>query len=220
MNIVITEVDEFMRPYVKAAVSGVDGGADTAVMLSSCEIYDAAGAVDTSSAWYGKEQEFIRQNAGRPHVILRAAPIVGTGMHGFVRSLAEDIWRGTFFHFPGNESRLSVVHAVDVAAALVALSALHFASPATTIYDMTDGVNPTLHDLAEALAFRMDNKRISNLSTGPQQWFGRMAYGKKKYASYTTDRIFDGSRLREAINVPPVDVCQYLRTHTYDECSL
>jgi len=228
MQITTSPQDSFILPYLKAAASDSEEDSVTPVLLSSTEIYipaygrelDETSSVDTTSPWYELEQKFIHANTGHPHVIVRAAPIVGTGMRGFVRSLAEDIWRGTFFHFPDNGSRLSVVHAVDVASVLARLSSMHYASATTTVYNITDGVNPTLHDLAESLAFRMDNKRISTLSTRPQQWLGRMLYGKKKYAAYTTERLFNSTKLREATGIQGTDVCLYLRTHIYDECSL
>ena len=229
MSIIISQQHSFMQPYLREASKGhADEAEQTPVLLSSTDIYipthdritDENGELDTSSPWFGLEQEFIRTHQGEAHVILRAAPVVGTGMQGFVRRLAEDIHRGTFLHFPGNECRISVVHAVDVAASLVALSSLRFASGSTNVYNISDGADPTLHDLAEALAYRMDNKRISTLSTKPQQWLGRVIYGQSKYAMYTTDRRYSSRRLRETIAQEPINVCEYLHTHIYDECSL
>ena len=229
MSIIINQQHSFMQPYLRAATKGnAEPSHHTPVLLSSTDIYlpspdritDENGTVDQNSKWFEIEQEFIQSHKGEAIAILRAAPIVGTGMQGFVRRLAEEIHRGTFLHFPGNECRISVVHAVDVAASLVELSSIRFAAGSTSIYNISDGVDPTIHDLAEALAFRMNNKRISTLSTKPQQWLGRMVYGSKKYGMYTTDRRYSSLRLRETIKQKPVDVCEYLHNHIYDECSL
>ena len=100
---------------------------------------------DDKSPWVKLEEEFSAKASasGTPAYILRCAPIVGTGMTGSVRRLAESIYRGVFFHFPGNEARKSIVHATDVARAarFIADNTL-----APRIYNLTDGADPTLHD--------------------------------------------------------------------------
>lgn len=220
------EALDFLSPYLKAA--GYDpAAAVTPVMISSTEIYrpaagqwlDEEAPVDESSPWHEAERRFMADNEGRACVIVRCAPIVGTGMTGAVRRLAEDIWRGTFFHFPGNEARISVVHAVDVAAAVKELSERRF-DGGVHIFNLSDTIDPLFHDLAEALAFRMDNKRISTLSTRPQQWLGRVLYGRRKYESYTCPQLVRAVKIREYLSSEPTDECAYLRTHAYDENSL
>ena len=52
------------------------------------------------------------------------------------------------------------------------------------------------------------------------QWFGRIVYGKSKYALYTTSRTFSCEVLCDDIAFRPTPVCEYLRTHVYDENSL
>lgn len=238
--ILIDKGFEFIRPYVQAALpAGTivhttfagEGASDVAVMLSSTDIYSPGAEVvlagetaptAADSTWAAAERDFLAsaKAAGLRAVILRCAPVVGTGMQGFVRNLASDIWRGIFFHFPGNETRVSVVHATDVAAVINRVYAGACGeSTEPVVYNLTDGANPTLHDLAEALAFRMDEKRISNLSTRPQQMIARLLYGPK-YRLWTTERTFDGSAACRALDFTPTPVCEYLRTHVYDENSL
>lgn len=140
-------------------------------------------------------------------------------MTGAVRSLAAEVNQGLFYHFPGNETRMSVVHGTDVANIVAALFNAKALPEGTLYYNVTDGCDPTVHDLAEALAFRMNEKRISTLSTRPQQIIGKIIFGKR-YRRWTTERTFDGSALRRALAVEPIDVCNYLRTHVYDDNSL
>ena len=109
-----------------------------------------------------------------------------------------------------------MVHATDVAAAIAHIHAGALNGSGTAVFNLTDGANPTLHDLAEALAFRMDEKRISNLSTRPQQLIARFLYGDK-YRRWTTERTFDGSAACRALSLTPTPVCDYLRTHVYDQ---
>lgn len=206
----ITDIDlrvpaslEFVKPYVEAAIKPLEGAATPVIVLRSL---DPRCAGDDGPVPDGA-------------VVLKLPTVIGTGMTGFGQHLARSIWRGTFFHFPGNEMRLSVVHAVDVgrAVALLCTRPPHEGAE----YTLTDGVDPTLHDLAEAIAYRLRNKRISNLSTRPQQWMGRIAYGRRRYEEYTTSRCVDGSAfVADYPEFVPTDVCTYLRTHVYDDSSL
>lgn len=239
----------FVLPYITAAVPecGVyslslpdgtltplnrkaDGEPALYIMVSSTDVYGDGPAenvaedarTDSSSVWFRYEKEFTDFARGRGHVpvILRCADIVGTGMTGFPRHLVETIWRGTFFHFPGNEARRSVVHAVDTGRIVRQLVAGGLPHGDTLTYNVTDGTDPTIHDFAEALAFRLSNKRISTLSTGPQQWIGRRLYGSRKFGLYTTTRTFCSDKIRLELAFRPTDTCEYLRTHQYDENSL
>ena len=231
MNIYVhTPGREFLWPYIKKAASAHTltdnaGEADVAIMVSSTDIYTpgelllAAESTPTNpdSAWIGHESAFAAGCENCRTVILRCPNVIGTAMTGFPRELAESIFRGTFFHFKGNEARVGAVHAADVAAAIAALAEM---PTAEGIYNISDGENPKLHDLAEAIAVRMTNKRISTLSTKGQLWLGRLIYGKKRYRAYTTSRTFDCSRLCRTIDYRPTPTTEYLRTHVYDENSL
>lgn len=249
-NIAIFAPDRpFVIPYITAALpacgvwslalpSGVltaenkaaDGTPEAVIMISSTDIYgpgakdhaDETAAVDPASKWCGYEKQ-VRAYAeakGTGAMIIRCADLVCTGMQDFPRHLAQAIWRGTFFHFPGNEARRSVCHAVDLGRIARAVADGGLPAGQMPVYNLSDGTDPTIHDLAEALAFRMREKRISNLSTGPQRWFARLLYGKEKYARYTTSRTFDAARLALDLAFTPTVVTDYLRTHTYDENSL
>ena len=238
LSLHINDDNRFVLPYISRTLPGVkieepgsDSATDFAIMLSSADIYGAGSlcnaaetdAIDTNSPHCAAEKAFAEWAAATnvPAVILRCADIIGTGMTGFPRELANAIWRGTFFHFPGNEAQRSAIHASDLAAIVAALAEANAGGDAKTeIYNVADGSDPTVHALAEALAFRMSNKRISTLSTRPQQWFGRVVYGKKKYAAYTTSRTVSTARLAAAIAYSTTPVCEYLRTHNYDESSL
>lgn len=226
--------NEFLLPYIKEELKGVKITevieAAPAIMISSCDIYgegtkemcDESSPTEAQSQWQTLENGFTAQcsRTGAPHVILRCADIIGTGMNGFARSLANDIWRGTFLHFPGNEARRSVVHASDIGRIVHTIASEGMPASGTRIFNVSDGTDPTIHDIAEALAFRMANKRISTLSTRPQQIIARLLYGKKKMAAYTTTRTFSSARLAQELNFRATDTCRYMRTHIYDENSL
>ena len=214
--------NEFLKPYMAREFAGFEG--NFALMVSSTDIYepDPEGILNedaplrTDSGWKKLEDDFLKEYP--QGYILRTASIIGTGMTCAMRRLTEEIYRGRFFHFPDNDARKSVVHASDIARA-----ALLLANGANRtdrhIFNISDDCDPTLHDIAEAIAYRLANKRISTLSTKPQQWFGRKFYGER-YKYYTTTERVSCEALKAAIGFTPVPVCEYLRTHVYDENSL
>lgn len=222
---------EFLDPYLKhtpGIADRVDNAADAdrCIMISSTDIYQAEegsligedAPTDRASVWAAREKAFLEDCADKPAVILRCADIIGTGMTGWPRELAERIWKGTLMHFAGNEARVSVVHATDVAAATAALASAETAPQG--VFNVTDGDNPTFHDLVDSLAFRMKDKHVSTLSTKGQLWFGRLFYGRRLYRRFTLERTFDCGPLCRIIDYRPTPVTEYLRTHIYDESSL
>lgn len=220
----------FVMPYIERElpdVEFVDGAAaaDLAVMLSHVDVYGVTEGDGTDesaplqNAALRSDEEDFRRRAGEKGVIVRTADVIGTGMNGFPMALAREIASGRFFHFPGNEARRSVVHASDVAR-FIALLVSRNGSTAHREYNLTDMSDPTVHDIAEALAFRMNNKRISTLSTRPQQWLGRVWYGRTLYALYTTTVTYSAERVKEEFGFQPVPVTTYVHTHVYDHNSL
>lgn len=200
------------------------------IMISSTDIYGDGPMENiteetrtcSDSEWSEYEKDFrdYVDGQGGKAVILRCADIVATGMTGFPRTLAEAVWRGTFFHFPGNEARRSMIHATDIGRIVRTLATAGIPAGNVLTYNVTDGSDPTIHDIAEALAYRMANKRISTLSTRPQQWIGRQVYGARRYSLYTTTRTFSSEKLKLDMAFHATDTCEYLRTHVYDENSL
>ena len=221
----------FVVPYIQRELPEVElttqpEEADVAVMLSHVDIYGLTEGemLDETarlrdSRWHEREEQFRNLPFKCAVVILRLADVIGTGMVGFPMDLAKSIASGRFFHFPGNNACRSVIHTSDVARAVAAVVTDRNAE-ISGVYNLTDMVNPTIHDIAETLAFRMDNKRISTLSTGPQQWMGRKWYGRRLYALYTSTITFDGSKFCDKFSFTPVPVTEYVRTHVYDHNSL
>ena len=100
-TIYITSPNEFLRPYIEQETGKTEPA--FSVMVSSTYIYspdrDAIinedGPIDKNSPWAQYENEFLK--AHPDGIILRAAPIVGTGMTGKIRRLAEEIYKARFF---------------------------------------------------------------------------------------------------------------------------
>lgn len=144
--------------------------------------------------------------------VIEVPDIVATGMEGLPRRLAEDVASGRFFairdfHYP----RVRVVHATDVAAA--ARLAAERGEPGRWTLD--DGENPALDILADALAFRIKGKRLFAL---PRRWAMFLGIGRAwRRLAYIPA---EGPRFDETFGFKPTPVCEYLRTHVYDENSL
>lgn len=141
---------------------------------------------------------------------LHCPAIVGTGMNGKPWTLACAIAGGRLYHVAGNEARMSVIHATDVAEA-VALALDDSGS-----YTLTDLANPTVTQLSEALSRRIDNRRIYTL----KPFWAKMLMPRSLYTAVTTDAVSDGSEFAEKFNFKPSPVTTYLTTHVYDDESL
>lgn len=162
----------------------------------------------------------------RATTTLMLPAVVGTGMGGDLGRMAAMIHRGTYFHVRGDEARLSVIHATDVGKA-VGIALLNPSLEGT--YYISDGINPTWHDLAEALAYRMGQKRIYSLTLKHWQrmahWADRLKlsqFGTRQLKLITTDAIVDTNlwTIDAGEAWHPADTTEYLRTHVYDENSL
>lgn len=153
--------------------------------------------------------------------ILRAPDIVGTGMKGRLRQLVNSIYRGNYHHIDDETARMSVVHATDVARAAVMLRGVN------GLFNITDGADPSRHDLVEALAVRINNKRVYTLRAKRARIIARVCdfipvfgFNSKSLAERYRTLTFDNSRLCRTIEFHPSPVVDYLKTHNYDENSL
>lgn len=149
--------------------------------------------------------------------IVRLPAVVGTGMKGQLEDMVKRIWRGTYHHVEGCEARMSVVHATDVARAAVDLAS----HPG--IYNLTDGVNPTRHDFAEALSSRLRNKKIMTLRQNRARRWARIndfipgtTFTSSHLRTITTSLTFSADKAIATLGWKPQSVVEYLTTHDYD----
>lgn len=219
---------EFVLPYISRQL-GDDyvftdkmSEADHALMLSTCDVYaktaneviSETDAVAKDSDAARRENVFIADcdKHGLTHIILRCPVIVCTGMNGLARTLVEAIARNRFYHVEGREAhQLSVVHAVDIAAA----AALTYGR--TGVYNVTDGDDPDIDTLADALASRLNNKRVLKFKN---LWWLRPFFNHKLDHTLLATRRYSCEALRTDYGFTPNSVTNYLLTHNYDENSL
>lgn len=206
------------------------------VFVSSVQVYGKEegedydeSTVPAPTTEYGKSkynaEQFLVEWCEKHSVklsIIRPPLIIGTRMKGSVRSMVNGIYRGYYFHIGGNEARRSVVHATNVSAVAKKISSVG------GVYNVCDGVSPTVHDLAEALAYRMGNKRIYTISMKKAKFFAKIGDLLGSVAPVSTEKLthltktltFNGDAITKVIDWKPNSVTEYLRTHNYDENSL
>lgn len=145
-----------------------------------------------------------------PVAVLVCPSIVCTAMRGLPMRIARAISRGTFALVRGSEARISVVHGSDVARAAAR------AAGTQGTYVLTDGADPTIAELAQALAHRLGDKRLITIS--PR--LARIWYGRQLFGLLTTDHCQPSTFAEVFPDFKPEIVTQYLRTHVYDQESL
>lgn len=173
---------------------------------------------------------------GAACTILRPADVVGTGMEGFTGRLARDVNNGSYMHVKGNEAQRSIVHAIDVAKAVRAvaekagdcgegLTGTEVAQGIEGVYNLTDRSGATIEQLADAIAYRLGNKRI--FTTGLKAakalallgdiTLGALPWSRKKLKARTTTLTFNSFAISKHTTWEPMSVTEYLKTHKYSE---
>lgn len=129
------------------------------IFISSYEVYsaDAGEGVDEnrplwatskvgqSKALAEKKIEEWCSERGVTLTIVRPAILFGTGVKGRMLNLFNDAVSGRYIHIRGNDARLSVVTALDVARFI---KRIHTTGGT---FNVADGFNPKLIDLVEAM---------------------------------------------------------------------
>lgn len=224
---------EFLLPYFRRRLPEYDVTAsmedatgrtpELAVMVSSTDIYNVKSGIGhteqtplpASSPWREKENAWSQWCADNslPVTVVRCPEVIGTGMHGLAMRLARGIARGTLLHIRGNQGLISLIHAVDVAAL-----AIRPELQGHTV-NLTDGTETSMDSLIDALAFRLDNKRVLTIKW-PQ--IARAIYGAEFYEDLTRSLTFSNALSLDLLGSSAVlhPVTEYLRTHVYDEDSL
>lgn len=161
---------------------------------------------------------------GAACTILRPADVVGTGMEGFTGRLARDVNNGSYMHVKGNEAQRSIVHAIDVAKAVRAVSDKQD-SIIEGIYNLTDRSGATIEQLADAIAYRLGNKRLFSIGLKTAKalallgdlTFGALPWARKKLKARTTTLTFNSFAISKHTAWEPMSATEYLKTHKYSE---
>lgn len=163
----------------------------------------------------GKQMAILQPGQATPTdfegLIIRTGHIVGTGMTGLPMRMAAAIKRSLYHHIKESEARISVIHALDVARLTRLLASIE------SEVNVTDGIDPTMHDFAEALSRRLNHKRIDTL-TQRKAWWVHLATPLIGGLSHQ-----DLHKVQEGWTMPtqkiegftPINVVDYLNNHQY-----
>lgn len=154
------------------------------------------------------------------HIRLRLPAVVGTGLGGQLLKMARMIDDGLYFNVGGSRAKMTVVHAVSVAAAVRLAIKM---GEVEGDWLLTDGVDPLRSEVASALAERLGQKRIYTLSL---KWHKVLAhlgdmlpgvpYSTSLLTELTANALVGGRSFSEACpEWKPVDTVEYLKTHDY-----
>ena len=146
------------------------------VYISSWQVYSPSAGENVDETAYtwasgdaGKSkvqaEQAVREWCDRRGVnltILRPSTMFGSGMKGWADRMFKDVVTNRYVHIRGNDARLSVVMALDVARAVRRL--YHKGG----LYNVNDGKQPTYLELAEAMSANSGAmKRVTHL---PEKW--------------------------------------------------
>lgn len=153
------------------------------VFISSFRVYsrDAGENVDEeSSTWatdnVGKSkmraEELMREWCQTNNVcltIIRPARMFGNGVKGETLRLFNDALSGKYIHIRGNDARISLVTALDVARAIQKVY------KNGGIYNAADGRNPKFIEMVEAMTANAGaKKRMTHLPAAWAEWIWRL----------------------------------------------
>lgn len=130
------------------AVYGVDSGEniDENVPLKGNSPYAQSKAeAEAEVEWWGKKNN-VRV------LILRLPLIVGANPPGNLGAMIRSIKRGYYFRIGDGNARRSMVLAEDVASLILKCNTC------SGIYNLTDGIHPTIRELDEAIALKLGAK--------------------------------------------------------------
>ncbi len=151
------------------------------VYVSSAAVYGEEGedisedailapATESARSKDKAEREAMRWAAQNDVVlsIIRPARMFGTGVHGETLRLFNDALNGSFIHIRGNDARISLVAALDVAKVIAGVY------KSGGIYNVADGRNPRFVDMVQAMTANAGReKRLTTLPASWAEWLWR-----------------------------------------------
>jgi nucleoside-diphosphate-sugar epimerase len=142
--------------------------------------------------------------------ILRLPLVVGENPPGNLRSMIRAIRSGYYFNIAGGSARKSMILAEDVAKFILRIA------PIGGIYNLTDGVHPTVKELSKEIGkkdfFNVD-LRLAKIGAKIGDLLGEKSpLNSKKLKKITLDLTFDDSKAREK-GWSPRSVLDYLKSH-------
>lgn len=223
--------DGFLGKYVERELSAhpVRVGQETELLLPAdyAPSLMADAVVDMTGVVLGFPAECLSISIGanpsdKARLRLSLPAVVGTGMRSELLEMARGINSGWYFNVDGDQSRVTVVHAVSVASAVrLALKSGEYAGD----WLLTDRVDPLRSEVAMALAERLGQKRVYSLSMKWHKVLARLGdllpflpYSSERLRIMTSDALGIGRPFSSiCADWQPVDTVNYLKTHDYSD---
>jgi nucleoside-diphosphate-sugar epimerase len=145
--------------------------------------------------------------------ILRLPLLVGANPPGNLESMIQAIKKGYYFNVDGGKAKKSMILVEDVAKNIINISRLG------GIFNLTDGMHPTISEFSTFIALCLGKKRPHNLPL----WFAKLLarigdmFGKSsvfntsKLIKVTSELTFDDSKARESFGWEPSPVLNRLK---------
>lgn len=152
------------------------------VYVSSCSVYGEEGenvgeqsmlapVSETAKSKEKAEREATRwaEENNVTLTIIRPARMFGTGVGGDTLRLFNDALNGCFIHIRGNDAKISLVTALDVAKVIVAV----YKTGGT--FNVADGRNPRFIDMVQSMTANAGReKRLTSLPSSWAGWLWRL----------------------------------------------
>ena len=196
-------------------------------MLSSCKVYGVKEGLninESAPAESDAEAAMAAACAARNVIltILRLPLlVVGTGMGGVLMTMVRQLHRGTYIESNGEDGTVSVLHSSSVGPAIEA------AAGTPGIFNLTDGSETTVGELADALSYRIGKNRHRPLKPKWAWTLARLAdrlgisgQGVEMMEFKTRSLTFSAGKFMSTFSFRPVKTTDYLKNHVYDENSL
>ena len=185
---------DFIQPYIIDALSDI-----YEVITNDSAIADIVMAIVRESDEGCVDRKVINT------LLITPGTIIGTGMNGPGRALAEGIGRGCLYHIKGNEALMSVIHATALA------RAARMAAGTEGRFVVAEDEPVATDTLIEALATRMDGRRVYTLGPRWAAWL----MSRELRALTTTDSVTTGDFKQHFPDYEAGSACEYLTTHDY-----
>lgn len=194
---------------VESAVLSKDGRRPDAVVLISGvatarddrDLFDSLMRVE-------RAVETLCAGSDIPLTIIRPGYMFGDGVEGQMAGLFEEVRSGRYIHLRGNDARLSVICALDVARAAVALAG----KPG--VFNAADGHDPRLIEIAEAMSANLGaRKRMWHLPPAWAKWLGKLPglggagqlLDAARFERRSRSHTLDAASFIEAVGFQPYD---------------
>ena len=208
------------------------------VYVSSASVYGEEGeniseeTVPSPVSESARSKEKAEREASRwaaqndvTFTIIRPARMFGTGVGGDTLRLFNDTLNGSFIHIRGNDARVSLVTALDVARVIERVY------KSGGIYNVADGHNPRFIDMAQAMTANAGReKRLTTLPASWAEWLWRTcrwipAIDRNLNPSVVEKRLktftIDGSRAAAAAGIEYYNTIEVIarrdENYPYDE---